>query len=144
MKGLIRWSVTVVLILLFSHSFGQLFNKKINQFDEDGKRNGLWITWWDEVKKIPMSKITFKDGLEKGIQKEYSQNGTLNAKFRYHKNRIRIKYYHTNGKLESKGWSVMDYKELHYYWHGKWKFYNENRKLIRHAQYLYGADNSKK
>ncbi|MEZ5195846.1 MAG: hypothetical protein R2764_05455 [Bacteroidales bacterium] len=142
MIGIIRWPVTIVLILFLSHSFGQIFKKEINRYNDDGKRDGKWICWWDVEKKIPMSEINFKDGYEKGVQKEYNQDGTLRLKFRFYKNRVRVKYYHANGTMDKKGWSVMDYKEMRYYWHGKWKFYSEEGKPVRSAIYQYGTDTS--
>lgn len=142
MNGIIRCTSTTILILFLSQAYGQIFKKEINQYNEDGNREGKWITWWDEEEKVPMSIVNFKNGYEKGVQKEYNLDGTLRLKFRFLKNRVHVKYYHSNGKLEKKGWSIMDYKELHYYWHGKWKFYNEKGKFERSALYKYGTDTS--
>ncbi len=72
----------LVFILIPVFSTAQLIHKKVNRYDENGKRTGLWVNYWDEDEKIPMSKNHFKD-------------------------------------------------DIHYYWHGKWKFYDQDRKLIR-------------
>lgn len=133
-----------IIIFLFSitYSYGQIFKKHINQYDDNGKRKGLWITYWDDKKKTPMSVARFKNGYEAGVSKEYHQNGNLRLKFRHYKNRIRVKYYNQDRKLESKGWSVIDYNEAdtHYYWHGKWKFFDKNRKLTLVSHYLDGKE----
>jgi antitoxin component YwqK of YwqJK toxin-antitoxin module len=132
----------IVFLLLVIPSTAQFWKKKLNQLDEDGRRTGKWITYWDEEDKIPMSKASFKEGREVGVSKEYHANGNLRLKFRYHGDRIRVKYYSQDRKLEQKGWSVIEYneKDTHYYWHGKWKFYSPSRKIQRISYYSYGEE----
>ena len=121
---------------------GQFWTKKLNRLDENGKRTGKWITYWDEDKTVPMSMARFKNGREVGVSKEYHANGKMRLKFRHQKNRIRVKYYSQDRKLEQKGWSVIEYNEIdtHYYWHGKWKFYDANRKIDRISYYSKGEE----
>ena len=139
-----NWKLLLIFCLVFilmpAFSTAQLFHRKVNRYDENGKRTGLWVNYWDEEEKIPMTKNHFKDDRETGVCKEYHNNGKLRLKFRYHKDRIRVKYYNEKGRLEQKGWAIMDFaeKEIHYFWHGKWKYYDENRKLIREALYRNG------
>ncbi len=130
----------VAFVLISGFSQAQLFHRKVNRYDENGKRTGLWVNYWDDEKKIPMTKNHFKDDRETGVCKEYHNNGRLRLKFRYYKDRIRVKYYDENRRLEQKGWAVMDFteKDIHYYWHGKWKFFDKNRKLLRVALYRNG------
>ena len=89
-----------------------------------------------------MSKARFVDGREQGVSKEYHVNGKLRLKFRYHKDRIRVKYYDENRRIEQKGWSVIEYseKDTHYYWQGKWKFYGDKHKVERIAYYHQGEE----
>lgn len=120
----------------------QLFKKSLNEYDENGKRKGHWCTYWDDDKRVPMSKARYKNGREVGVSKEYHINGTIRLKFRYHKNRLRVKYYDENRRLEQKGWAILEYNEAdsHYYWQGKWKFYNANRKVDRISHYVNGEE----
>ncbi|HPE55983.1 MAG TPA: hypothetical protein P5514_04325 [Bacteroidales bacterium] len=120
----------------------QLFNKKVNRFGEDGLKTGKWITYWDEEEKVPMSIARFDHGKEIGVSKEFHQNGELRMKFRHQKDRIRVKYYSNERKLEQKGWARMEYSKdnVRYYWHGKWKFYNDKRKLVRVTMYQNGEE----
>jgi antitoxin component YwqK of YwqJK toxin-antitoxin module len=120
----------------------QLFKKEINQLGKDKKRTGWWISYWDDEEKVYMSKAKYEAGKELGTSKEYHQNGNIRLKFRHQKNRIRVKYYSEDQKLEQKGWSILENnkEDTHYYWHGKWKFYNKNRKLVRTAIYQNGAE----
>jgi len=137
-----KWLLLSVIFLFSTASYGQFLKRPKNQFNENGKRKGLWITYWDVDEKIPISKTKFKDGYETGKSKEYLQNGNLRLKFRYQKNRMRVKYYNPNGTLEKKGWAVIEYNKVdtHYYWQGKWKYYNENRKIERISFYENGRD----
>jgi len=138
----IKWIFLSVFFFNSTILYCQLLKRHKNQYDENGQRKGLWITYWDEEEKIPMSVARFNNGHETGVSKEYHQNGNLRLKFRYYRNRIRVKYYDENRKLEQKGWSVIEYNadDTHYYWHGKWKFFTENRKLIRISHYLNGKE----
>jgi antitoxin component YwqK of YwqJK toxin-antitoxin module len=131
----------LVFILMPAFSTAQLFHKKVNRYDENGKRTGLWVNYWDEEEKIPMSKNHFKDDRETGVCKDYHNNGKLRLKFRYYKNRTRVKYYDEDRQIEQKGWSIMEFTkdDIHYYWHGKWKFYNQDRKLIRKSIFKDGV-----
>ncbi len=135
-------TVLILLLVISAESVGQLCPKKINRFGEDGLKTGKWITYWDDDKKIPMSKAKFEHGRETGVSKEYHQNGQIRMKFRHYKNRIRVKYYNKDGQLEQKGWARMDYSEndVHFYWHGKWKFFDDNRKMIKVSYYENGEE----
>ncbi len=132
-------------LILFSDLQAQFWKRKTNRFNEDGKRQGLWIHWWDEENNIKMSVARYKEGRECGASKEYHQNGNLRLKMRYYRNRVRVKYFYENGKLEQKGWAVLDYnpEDTHYYWHGKWKFYDESRKWVESAIYINGEEDSR-
>ena len=136
-------SVLLIPLLLIALGLeAQLFKKKINQFDKDGLRTGLWKTYWDEEKKIPMSIANFEKGRETGICKEYHNNGKLRLKSRYIKGKIRMKYYGENRKLISKGWAVIDYTsgDIHFYWHGKWKYFNKHHQLVKISIYENGNE----
>jgi len=53
-----------------------------------------------------------------------------------------VKYYDESRALEQKGWAVIDYNEIdtHYYWQGKWKYYNDKRKLFKVSYYENGEE----
>jgi|WetSurMetagenome_2_1015567.scaffolds.fasta_scaffold379126_2 antitoxin component YwqK of YwqJK toxin-antitoxin module len=135
----------LIFVLLYTGSYGQLFHQKINTYNSDGKKDGLWITYFnedDEEKKIVSSREHYKDGIEAGVCKHYHSNGNIRLKWRYYKNRVRAKYYYENRQLEEKGWARVDWdeREIHYYWHGKWKFFDTQRRLIRVGFYVNGEE----
>jgi antitoxin component YwqK of YwqJK toxin-antitoxin module len=144
---MITYHMMRVLLTLFALPFffslqGQCWKKDVNRLDEEGRRTGKWVSWWDEEEKVPMSRARFRDGREVGVSKEYHYNGKLRLKFRYARHRIRVKYYSQERKLEQKGWSVIEYNEAdtHYYWHGKWKFYDARHRIQRVSYYSNGEE----
>ncbi len=132
----------LVFVMIFTGSSGQLFHKKINTTNIDGKKDGIWITYFDIENKQVESREHYKDGFETGKCRHYYANGNIRLKWRYYKNRVRAKYYYENGKLDQKGWSKMDWTatDVHYYWHGQWKFFDDKRKPIRKTFYQYGEE----
>ena len=138
-----RFSIFVILwFILAMPSSGQIFHQKRNAFGEDGLKTGKWITYWDDAKRIPMSKEHYEKGREVGVSKAYHQNGNLRLKFRYRGDRIRVKYFTIDRKLDQKGFAQIEFNkdDVHYYWHGKWKFYDEKRKLNRVSFYENGEE----
>jgi len=132
-----------VLVLLWNSSYGQFYKRGTNQYNKDGQRTGLWISYWDDEKKIPMSRAFYKDGYEARVSMEYHQNGRMRLKYRYFKNnRLKVKFYTEDRVLEAKGWAVIEYnkEDTHFYYHGKWKYYSPKRKLIRVGWYEEGKE----
>lgn len=62
-------------------------------------------------------------------------------KVKYHK-KLKIKYYSPNGRLDMKGYALLDINSqlTHFYWDGLWKYYNPKRKLYRIALYKNGEE----
>ena len=105
--------------------------KYFNRFNEDGEKTGLWISYWNEKKNIYHSKFHYKNGRETKVNKMYNRAGVLTSKERHVKKRIKMKVYDENGKLQRKGWAKIDFNAegLHFYWHGRWKFYGDKHQL---------------
>jgi antitoxin component YwqK of YwqJK toxin-antitoxin module len=132
----------LIFVLFYNDLSGQLFHHKINTNNSDGKKDGLWVTYYNGENKLVQSREHYKDGIETGVCKHYYSNGNIRLKWRYYKNLVKAKYYFENGNLEQKGWSRIEWTaaDVHYYWHGQWKFFDEKRKLIRKAFYQYGEE----
>lgn len=139
MQFMIRLLIFWILLFCSIGLHAQSWIKSINKRDNKGMRQGLWITYWDEKEKVPMSKVWFKDDKEnKG--KEYHVNGKLRLKLNWRGKRIKMKYYDIERKIEQKGWATIDFNKenIHFYWHGKWKYYDDRRKLIKVCLYQNG------
>ena len=109
-----------------------LLHKKVNQRDENGLRKGIWISYWDDNQKIPMSKAWFKNDKEYQ-SKEYHINGKLRLKMKWKKDGwIKVKYYDTLRHIEEKGTARIEFNkdDIHYYYEGWWKYFNSKHKLI--------------
>lgn len=130
-----------ILILASCRTMPVLFNQQTNSIDTCGLRQGMWKTYWDDAGSIPMSKAWFKDDKEY-MSKEYHCNGRMRLKMKWYDERIKVKYYDTLRVLEQKGWARYESssKEIHYYWHGKWKYFENKRKQARTTQYRNGEE----
>lgn len=97
----------------------------------NNKQEGLWITS-DTLDYLYTIKGKYSKGLEKGTWR-YFKNNKLDRKEKYKKDKCLIKFYHTNGKIMKIGYTKFDKndKETHWYYNGKWKYYDENNILIR-------------
>lgn len=125
-----RKLVPILLILIITLS-AKSQCKYYNKLDEAGKRTGLWIRFWDQNKTIFHSKVHYKNGREVGMNKFYYPDGKLMTKERHVKNKIKVKSYNEQGKMQRKGWAKIDFnaEDLHFYWHGRWKFYGDKHRL---------------
>ncbi len=115
-----------------SSAFAQ--RKPYNQYNENGQPHGRFIYYYDRAEGIVNSSGRYKNGKPVGRWKTYHEDGGLYIRTRHFKNRAREVRFYPNGKLEKKGWSklILDNPaEIRYYWHGKWKLYDENGKLFR-------------
>jgi len=136
------WLLGLFLILTIDSS-AQFFSRKVNQLDEKGRRQGRWITWQDSVRRLPSSKIWFRDGLEYRITRYYHPNGITRLKMKYKGDSvIRVSYYDTLGHLTLRGRSLRLYTptEIRYCWDGEWKYYGKFRKVLKTEVYRKGED----
>lgn len=127
---MIRKSMAIFIILIVTLSVKSQC-RYYNKVDEKGNKTGLWISYWDSEQSIIRSKFQYKDGREFRVGKMFSRDGKIMEKERHVKGRIKIKSYTEDGKLQRKGWAKIDFnaEDLHFYWHGRWKFYGEKRQL---------------
>ena len=139
MKGL---TITILLLLSVAMVNAQFFKKKINQYDDDGFRKGKWIEYWDKDQQHISARGNFEKGDPVGKWLYYHYEGKRRLKFKYQKDRIKVKYYHESGRLDHKGWARVEYskKEIHYFWEGIWKYYSPKGKLTRIALYEMGNE----
>ena len=138
--SMIKKTIAILIILSITISVKSQC-KYYNKVDKEGKKTGLWLSYWDKEKSKIARKFHYNEDWESGLCKMYNKDGKLKMKERHLKNRIRIKSYNEIGKLQRKGWGIMEHnsKDLHFYWHGHWKFYGEKRHLTGISVYENGA-----
>lgn len=101
---------------------------KINQ-TVDNQPEGKWITV-DTLEFIYVSKGKYHKGMEVGSWKHF-YNGKMVRKEKYRKGICKTIFYYPNGKIMKKGNTKIERttKEDHWYYFGKWYFYDTNGKL---------------
>jgi antitoxin component YwqK of YwqJK toxin-antitoxin module len=109
-------------------------NQKANK-----KRVGLWIEQYAIDSTQYKSVGTYKNG--DPIKKwKYYTNNKISKKEIYKKNRCTITFYNANGTIQSKGKTklVVTGPEMHWFYYGDWKYYDEKEKLISTKKYENG------
>ncbi|NND63859.1 MAG: hypothetical protein HKN48_11785 [Flavobacteriaceae bacterium] len=133
----------VILFIFFGMSFGLSgFAQEFNQFDENGKRHGVW------KKKFPKSdqlryEGEFNHGKEVGTFKFYCEDCKTQPmvvkEFSKNDDISEVKYYTKKGKLVSEG--KMEGKERI----GEWVYYHEKANTVMTREfYSKGALDGKK
>jgi antitoxin component YwqK of YwqJK toxin-antitoxin module len=123
-----------ILVLL---TISSLAACQINQTDQLGKKQGVWI------KKYPGGNVqyegTFKDDHPVGEFKRYYENHTLKSVMIYSDDgrTADATLYHPNGFMSSQGKYIDQMKE------GKWKFYSEitDSCLVSEEEYIKNIPN---
>ena len=126
-------------ILLCSLSVeAQLFRK--NSKDDASKRR-KYYEFWDKDSTTLSAKGHYCRDHPCKTWKYYHSDGTMRMKVKY-RERLKIKYYTKLGKLNQKGYAILDLntEKIHFYWHGIWKYYDNKRKLYRIALYENGVE----
>ncbi len=130
--------IIVSMVLLMATACGPLkmFFHGPNYTDTEGMRQGKWIYASVQDPKRLESKGSFKNDRPGGKWKYYDSEENLLRKEKYkHKNgetRIKTTFYYPGRSVEKEGWAQVEYTEIqaHYYWVGKWNYYNEAGELI--------------
>jgi antitoxin component YwqK of YwqJK toxin-antitoxin module len=126
--------ITFFLILLLIGCKTAPVNQKVNK-----KRVGLWIEQYeiDSTKYKSVGKYKNGDPIKKW---HYYSNDAINKKEIYRKNKCTVTYYHPNGNIQSKGKTKLTITgpEMHWFYFGDWKYYDENGKLISIKKYENG------
>jgi antitoxin component YwqK of YwqJK toxin-antitoxin module len=120
-------------VAFFLIAFGS-FAQKINQFDANKQRTGIWKKYYDNQKIRYEGQ--FKNGKEIGVFKFYdesnSQQPTIIKKFSETTDSVAVEFYLTNGKLQSKGFFI-DKNRV-----GKWHYFFPDGKIMSEEFYHQG------
>lgn len=116
--------IFTIFILISLLSCKPKINQTVNNFPE-----GKWITT-DTLDFIYTTKGKYRKGIEVGIWKSFN-NGKLVKKEKFKKNLCKTTFYFPNGKKQKQGYTklVLEDSLLHWFYFGKWSFYNRNGKL---------------
>lgn len=95
------------------------------------ERIGRWVEFDTIEGKIYKSVGRYRNGIGKGTHRQFSDKKLVREE--KYKNAIcHTIYYHENGKVMTEGYTkmVVTEKEIHWFYNGDWKFYNENGQLL--------------
>lgn len=117
---------SLIFVLIFFMSGTAIAQEKINQFDKQGRRIGVWKKYYDN--KNIRYEGQFEEGKEVGVFNYY---GELNPKhpilvktFSEASDIAKVTYFYDDGKLQSEG-SMNSTNRI-----GKWLYYNTDGKTI--------------
>ncbi|NRS89059.1 hypothetical protein HNQ02_001979 [Flavobacterium sp. 7E] len=120
-----QFSFLLIIIISLNSCKVRTSNQTINN-----KREGRWVEQYTIDSAHYKSIGTYKndDFVKKWC---YFLNGKLIKKERYHKKYCKTKLFYENRKKQASGKTHLDQgtKELHWYYSGKWKFYDNNGTL---------------
>lgn len=125
MKDLKTIAKILFLVLLFT-----LSSCKINR-TKNNERVGKWVEFDTIDGKIYKTIGRFQNGLGKGTHRQYV-NKKLVRKEKYSDDICKTTYYYENGKIMTEGNTkmILTDKEIHWFYSGDWKFYNEDGELL--------------
>ncbi|NMH88630.1 toxin-antitoxin system YwqK family antitoxin [Flavivirga algicola] len=114
----------VIFTLLAILIYGSSFSQSVNQFDENGKRHGIWKKTFKNT-NVLRYEGEFSHGKEIGVFKFYKNIRkkpvlTATRTFNENDNKTYVKFFTSRGKLISEG--TMDGK----LYVGTWKYYQKN------------------
>lgn len=116
----------ILLFVLFLTPAGA--QDTINQFDDQGRRHGLWKRNFEHTDE-PRYEGSFNHGKEVGVFKFYILDGNTSVlsatrEFDPHNDHIKVKFFSSKGKLISEG-QMMNKAFV-----GKWLYYHHKNKHI--------------
>ncbi len=124
MKKIYYKDLTIFLLLFVSIS--GISQEKINRFDAQGRRTGVWKKFYDN--KNLRYEGAFEAGKEIGIFNYYgevnSKHPILIKTFSKASDSAKVDFFYDDGKLQSEGTMIGKNRV------GKWKYYNTDGKTI--------------
>lgn len=126
--------ITLFLILTFIGCKTVPINQKENK-----KRVGVWIEEYSIDSTHYKSVGKYKDG-DPTRKWYYYTNDRVSKKEVYRKNKCITTNYNPNETIQSKGKTklVVTYPEIHWFYYGDWKYFDENGNLISTKKYENG------
>lgn len=132
---------TYIFIFLFSLNSADLPGQMLNRFNKQGHRTGKWITYTDSTKTKKLAEGRYKDGNPVRKFKYYTMEGVLEREEITRFKVLKTTFYYPDGTRHFKGKARIDDKtdKIHYYFFGRWKYYDERGKLQKYCYYQKGA-----
>ena len=128
-----RLPLLIILLVCFFYK-NNVYGQKVNQFDANKKRTGVWKKFYDN--NTIRYEGAFKNGKEIGEFKFYRQGfpnyPSIIKKYKTTTDTVTVAFYSTKAKLESKGYFIGKTRV------GAWKYFFKNGKLMSEEFYHNG------
>ncbi|MGZ4056112.1 MAG: DUF6624 domain-containing protein [Bacteroidia bacterium] len=136
-KPIILSKIILLLLAFFIPLLS--YSQKINRM-KHMERQGKWIIYRDSTKQIYQTG-RYKNGDPKGLWKFYDEAGNLSKTELYRSKKIKFKFYYPNGTIKKRGKAktVLEEKNLHFYYYGTWYNYDSTGVLTKKQVYDYGS-----
>lgn len=133
---MLRYCLIIVFLVFYLFSFSQ----KINRLNKHGERKGKWIIYHDSLKTIKSFEGRFMKGNSVGRAYYYNFEGGLDRRDIHRKRYIKTTFFNNNGSKNMEGRSRIENlpERVHFYFYGRWKYYDENGKLVKYGYYEKG------
>jgi hypothetical protein len=107
-----------------------------NKLNKNLQRTGKWITYNDSLKTIKSFEGLFRKGNPVGISIYYF-NGKINRIEKKRFRKLKTSLYYADGKIKANGSAglVNGDSLMHYFFYGKWKYFDENGKLFKYVYF---------
>lgn len=127
----------IILIFALLFGLGVHAQNQINQFDDQGKRHGVWKKYFENSKQLRYEG-TFEHGKEVGVFTFYKKVGKISRvaatkEFNANDNIAKVTFYTIGKKVISRG--NMDGKK----YVGEWTYYHKNSDVVMTKEF-YDAD----
>ena len=132
-----KFSWVIFLIVVSCYT---LQAQKLNQLNKNKQRTGKWINYSDSAKTTKLFEGRFKNGKAVGKAYYYLPSGLLDRTELTRFKKLKTAMYYPNGKLRQTGQARIDNlpDKIHYYFYGRWKYYDETGELIKYCYYKKG------
>ena len=123
-------------------AFNQLLfsQKMINRLNRHGQRTGKWIVYLDSAKTKKSTEGRYRKGNPVGKFYYYTMEGILERREISRFKVLKTTLYYPDKTIRFKGKARIDNEtdKIHYYFFGKWKYYDEQGKLLKYCYYEKG------
>jgi hypothetical protein len=127
--------VRVPLLILLICTFG-IIHSQTNKLNKNLQRTGKWVTYDDSLKTIKSFEGRFRNGNPVG-KSIYYFNGKVDRIEKKRFRKLETTLYYADGKIKAKGCArlVNGDSLMHYFFYGKWKYFDEKGKLFKYVYF---------
>lgn len=119
---------------------GIVFSQTFNRLNKKGERTGKWLVYLDSAKTKKSYEGRFRNGRSVGTFYYYTTDGILERKEINRFKKLKTTFYYPDGTRRQTGKARIKNEpdKIHYFFYGRWKYYDEKGKLLKYRYYSKG------